>query len=73
MKRVKILAATSEQSEQYNEIYDALKANFDYAMDGFEKLGRDSRSSEEAAVELMTRLNDAVEMCIQEIANNITE
>lgn len=68
-----VLAATAERSEGYKEVQDSLDANFEYAMDGFEKLARDGKAGEKAAMQLMLELNSAIESVIQNIANTITE
>ena len=68
-----VLAATAERSEGNTEVQDSLDANFEYAMDGFEKLARDGKDGEKAAMQLMLELNNAIESVIQNIANTITE
>ena len=68
-----VLAATAERSDGYNEAQDSLQANFDYAMDGFEKLARDGKDGEREAMQLMLELNSAIDTVIQNIANTITE
>ena len=68
-----VLAATAERSEGYTEVQDSLDANFEYAMDGFEKLARDGKDGEKAAMQLMLELNNSIESVIQNIANTITE
>lgn len=68
-----VLAATAEHSDGYNEAQDRLQANFDYAMDGFEKLAMDGKDGEQQALQLMLELNDAVESAIQHIAGTIVE
>lgn len=72
MKRV-ILAANEERSEGYEEAYSSLKDNFDYALDGFDKLSRDGKEGERTAMQYMLELNSAVEKAIQAIAGTITE
>lgn len=68
-----VLAATAERSDGYAEAQDSLEANFDYAMDGFEKLARDGKDGERTAIQLMLELNSAVESVVQKIAATITE
>lgn len=68
-----VLAATAERSDGYNEAQDTLQGNFDYAMDGFEKLAREGKEGEHEAMQLMLELNSAVESVIQSIASTIVE
>ena len=68
-----VLAATDEKSDGYNEAYDNLKDNFDYAMDGFEKLSRDGKEGERTAIQYMLELNAAIEAAIGHIAGTITK
>lgn len=68
-----VLAATGERSDGYNEALESVEGNFDYAMEGFEKLARDGKEGERAAMQLMLELNSAIEGVIQKIANTITQ
>ena len=70
MKKV-ICAATTDHSDGYNEASDNVEANFDYAMDGFDKLSRSGKEGEQQATQLMLELNTAVESVIQKIAETI--
>ena len=66
-----VLAATADHSDGYNEAADNLQANFDYAVDGFEKLSRDGKDGERLAMQLMLQLNSAIDDIISDIAGNI--
>lgn len=68
-----VLAATDERSDGYTEASDNLQANFDYAMDGFDKLARDGKEGEQTAIQLMIELNNAVDSIIGSIASNVAE
>lgn len=67
-----ILAATAERSDGYNEAQESLEGNFDYAIEGFEKLARDGKEGERIATQLMLELNSSVESIVQKIASTIT-
>ena len=68
-----VLAASADRSDGYNEAQDTLQGNFDYAMDGFEKLAREGKEGEHEAMQLMLELNSAVESIIQSIASTIVK
>lgn len=68
-----VIAATDDRSDGYNEANDNLQANFDYAMDGFDKLARDGKEGEQKSIQLMLELNNAIESVIESIASTVVE
>ena len=68
-----INAATDDRSDGYNEASDNIQDNFDYAVDGFDKLARNGKDGEQAALQLMLELNEAIESVISKIASTLTE
>ena len=70
MKKI-IIAANQEKSDGYTEAYDNCKDNFDYALDGCDKLSRDSKDGERLATQLLLELNAGIDAVLSKIASNI--
>src|SRR5574343_69834 len=72
MKKI-VYGATVEHSSGYDEAKEVVSNNFDYAMEGFEKIARDSKEGDRASTQMMLELNSAIESIVQKIANIIQE
>lgn len=63
----------SKGQEAFDESIDNLGANFDYLVDGLEKLSRDGGEGQSQALQLVLEANTAIEGIIQKIASAITQ
>lgn len=66
-----IEAATKDPSEAFEAVKDGLDENFNYVLEGFDKLARDGQ--EKIAMDIMTSLNTAVEDAIAKVASAVTQ
>lgn len=66
-----IRAAEEVEDTRVKDLMDALKDDFDYALDGFDKMERDGQVSE--ALTIMTALHQALNEAIQESASQISQ
>lgn len=66
-----ISAASQSPSEAFEAVKDGLDDNFNYVLEGFEKLARDGQ--EKIAMDIMTSLNTAVEDAIAKVASSVTQ
>lgn len=71
----KVVAAEgqSKGQEAFDESIANLDANFDYLVDGLEKLSRDGGEGQSQALQLVLEANTAIEGIIQKIASAITQ
>lgn len=67
----KIILAADDRSDSYLDAMDQMKADFDYAVEGIEKLARDSKEGERKAIGLMADVTSYVNKAISEISNSI--
>ena len=67
----KITAA--EESEVLEDAIDELQSNFDYVVDGFEKLGREGKEGQNTAQSILLELSSAIENASRQIAEAIAE
>lgn len=67
----KIILAADDRSDSYLDAMDQMKADFDYAVEGIEKLARDSKEGERKAIGLMADITSYVNKAISEISNSI--
>ena len=63
----------SKGQEAFDEAVDNLEANFDYLIDGLDKLSRDGGEGQSQALQLVLQANESVENIIQQIATAITQ
>lgn len=66
-----IRAAEDVEDTRVKDLMDALKDDFDYALEGFDKMARDGQVSE--ALNIMTALHQALNEAIQESASQISQ
>lgn len=74
MKRIKrsITAASDEGiNEQLESQLDTLKQDFDYILDGLDRLGRTGANSSNDARAIAETLQNSLNNCIQEIADKV--
>lgn len=70
-RKVTISAASKETSEAFESIKNEVEDNFNYLLEGFEKLARDGQ--EKVAMDIMTSLNTAVEDAIAKVASAVAQ
>ena len=74
MKRRIITAAESSKGQEaLDEALSNLNDNFDYVVDGIEKLSRDGSEGQNQALQLALEMNSAVESVTKKIASAITK
>lgn len=66
----RIVAAEEKEDTRVADMADALKDDFDYALDGFDKMVRNGKVAE--ALSIMTTLSDAINTAIQATASEIS-
>jgi hypothetical protein len=79
MKRLRrsiIQSATITSAEGDNEFglddqIDELKSNFDYAVDGFDKLCREGKEGQNKANQILLQLAEAIEVANRQVADAI--
>lgn len=70
---VKAAEGQTKGQEAFEEALDNVQDNFDYAIDGLDKLSRDGGEGQSLALQLALELNSAVDAIIQKIAGNIVQ
>lgn len=75
MKRInrRITAAADDMNEQLEAQLDTLKDDFDYIIDGLERLGRTSANSSNDARAIAETLQNSLNNCITSIADKVGE
>lgn len=66
----RIVAAEEKEDTRVTDMSDALKDDFDYALDGFDKMVRNGKVAE--ALSIMTTLSDALNAAISATAAEIS-
>lgn len=76
MKRMISSSSKPVTAAEANEVLDdaiaELKANVDYVIEGFEKLGRDGKEGQNTAQQILLELSAAVENAVQSVASALT-
>ena len=72
-QRVNAAEGQSKGQEAFDESIDNLQSNFDYVVEGLEKLSRDGGEGQSQALQLVLEANTAIEGIIQKIAAVITQ
>lgn len=75
MKRIKrkITAAADDISDQLDTQLSTLKDDFDYIIEGLERLGRTGANSSNDARAIAETLQNSLNNCIQSIADKVGE
>ena len=68
-KFLKSITAAEDADSALDDAIDELKANFDYAVDGFDKLARNGKEGQNKANQILLQLAEAVENANKQIAN----
>ena len=71
MKRMIIAAESTPQEDRLKEVLDDLSADFDYVVDGLQKLGREDNQSIDDAIAIAHDLETGINEAMQAIANCI--
>lgn len=66
-------AETSKGQEAFDEAMDNLQDDFDYLVDGLEKMVRDGGDGQSQALQIVLEASSAVNNIISKISNNISE
>ena len=66
-----ITAAENTEDTRVADLTSIMKDDFNYVIDGFDKLNRDGNTAE--ALEIMTKLNGAIEEAIEGCASVLGE
>lgn len=61
----------AEESEVLDDAIEELKQNFDYVIEGFEKLGREGKEGQNQAQAILLELSAAIETASQSVAAEI--
>lgn len=69
--RLRPIRAAEEEDTRVADMTDSLKDDFDFALDGFDKMVRNGNVAE--ALSIMTALSDAINTAIQDAAAQITQ
>lgn len=69
MKR-RIVASTATD-DAFKDLIDNLKADFDYIVDGLDKLSRSGNSAMNESISIGQSLQDDLDRCINEIADKV--
>lgn len=72
-KTVNAAEGQSKGQEAFDESIDNLQSNFDYVVEGLEKLSRDGGEGQSQALQIVLEANTAIEGIIQKIAAVITQ
>lgn len=72
-QRVNAAEGQSKGQEAFDEAIDNLQDNFDYVIDGLDKLSRAGGESQSQALQLALEMNSAVESVTQKIASAISK
>ena len=70
MKR-RIFSASDSENERLDEFLDVLKSDFDYILEGLDKLGRSGVNSGNDALAIAERLQSNLQDTINEIAQKV--
>ena len=70
MKR-RIISASDSKNERLDEFLDVLKSDFDYILEGLDKLGRSGVNSGNDALAIAERLQSNLQDTINEIAQKV--
>lgn len=70
MKR-RIFSASDSENERLDEFLDVLKSDFDYILEGLDKLGRNGVNSGNDALAIAERLQSNLQDTINEIAQKV--
>lgn len=66
------ITAAEEADTGLEDAIDELKANFDYAIDGFDKLARNGKEGQNKANQILLQLAEAVENANKQVAGAIS-
>ena len=70
MKR-RIFSASDSENDRLDEFLDVLKSDFDYTLEGLDKLGRSGVNSGNDALAIAERLQSNLQDTINEIAQKV--
>ena len=70
MKR-RIFSASDSENDRLDEFLDVLKSDFDYIVEGLDKLGRNGVNSGNDALAIAERLQSSLQDIINEIAQKV--
>ena len=70
MKR-RIFSASDSENDRLDEFLDVLKSDFDYILEGLDKLGRSGVNSGNDALAIAERLQSNLQATINEIAQKV--
>lgn len=70
MKR-RIISASDSENDRLDEFLDVLKSDFDYILEGLDKLGRNGVNSGNDALAIAERLQSNLQDTINEIAQKV--
>lgn len=70
MKR-RIFSASDSENDRLDEFLDVLKSDFDYILEGLDKLGRNGVNSGNDALAIAERLQSNLQDTINEIAQKV--
>lgn len=70
MKR-RIISASDSNNDRLDEFLDVLKSDFDYILEGLDKLGRSGVNSGNDALAIAERLQSNLQDTINEIAQKV--
>lgn len=70
MKR-RIFSASDSENDRLDEFLDVLKSDFDYILEGLDKLGRSGVNSGNDALAIAERLQSNLQDTINEIAEKV--
>lgn len=70
MKR-RIFSASDSENDRLDEFLDVLKSDFDYILEGLDKLGRSGVNSGNDALAIAERLQSNLQDIINEIAQKV--
>lgn len=68
--KIRIVGAT-DIDDRLKDMIDNLKADFDYIVDGLDKLGRSGNSAMNESISIGQSLQDDLDRCINEIADKV--
>ena len=68
--KIRIVGAT-DIDDRLKDMIDNLKADFDYIVDGLDKLSRSGNSAMSESISIGQSLQDDLDRCINEIADKV--
>ena len=68
--KIRIVGAT-DIDDRLKDMIDNLKADFDYIVDGLDKLSRSGNSAMNGSISIGQSLQDDLDRCINEIADKV--